>query len=257
MTFVSIIGIFFNFIEFIMALKYIDHYTGANGTEGYSIVEYYRDQRKQFLEFLAQINEDYRLNIIEIYITDLSQELKSNAPDVFESYQNGDLFTPNKFFGMERDDKIEMASFIEFLKKLKVSYKELELIKAGEIKWIGDYQKFIELYQLLFQYNFIECDLQRFRKFFALTDNLNLKINIYETSILFHELTEKRYITKSTLESMLQNGSIIATDGRFNKQTVINKKIFSDNKSKNKLGKSLNIVGLDFKEAMAKFGIFS
>ncbi len=238
-----------------MALKYINHYTGENGTKGYSIEEYYRDERKQFLEFLAQMNEDYRLNVIDIYITNLSQKLESIAPDIFESYQNGDLFTKNKYFGMKKKDKIEMASFIEFLTILKNRYDELQLIKSGEIKWIGNYNKFIELYQLLFQYNFIDCDLQKFKKFFSLTDNLNFNLFLSDTTILFYELNEKRYISELTLNCMIQNSLIFSIHGKNKNITPFNMEIFTDNKSKYKLGK-LNNIGIDFEEAMSKFGIF-
>ncbi len=228
-----------------MAVKYLNHHYGENTSKGFKINEYYIDKRKQFLEFLAQMNEEYRLNLINSDIIKLTEELKSIAPDIFETYQNGDLFSSNMYFGMKKENEIALASYIEFLKILKNRYEEIEQfkLKFGEIKWIGGYSKFIEFHQILNKYEFVNCDLLRFRQFFSFRSSLNFNLNLFNTSILFYKLNEKRFITEQTLNKLIENVQIFGINGRYKKiiQSPIDMKIFNDNKSKYIGGKFIAI----------------
>lgn len=242
-----------------MAVKNINHNTGIKATNGNKIIDYYIDKRKQFLELLAQINEEYRLSLINSDIIKFTEELKSNAPNIFDTYLQGDLFLPGKYFGMNRENEIAMASYIEFLKILKNKYDEVEKLKlkSGEIKWIGDYSKFIELHHILNEYEFVKCDLLRFRQFLSFRAILNFNLNKFNTSILFYELNLNRFISEPTLNRLIENNQIIGINGRYNQiiQSPINMKTFQDNKSRYTGGKPNNKIDPKLNEAMSVFGI--
>jgi len=233
-----------------------NHFTGNYSGEDYTPAQKYRDERKRFTEFLNQLNEEYRLNIIKSEIQKCLDILEKLDLEIFKLFIKRTWFdSNNKKSHMHEHEASLLASYIEFLYILEEQYKEIERIKSGEIKWMGDYNRFIELYQVLNNANIIDCDFLRFKQFFSLNDNLIFNSKIYDTVIIFHSLVSQKYITQNTVDSLISNSLIISKNGKNKKIVSLSPKQYSDNKSNYAKEKSSAQFDDDVIIAMNKFGI--
>ncbi len=245
----------YNIKGFIMSYT-DDHFTGNYSGEDYTPAQKYRDERKRFTEFLNQLNEEYRLNIIKNEIQKCLGILEKLDLELFMLFKERTWFKySNKKSHMHEDEASLLAGYIEFLYILEEQYVEIERLKSGEIKWIGDYNKFIELFEIFYKYNIIQGDLIKFKKFFSLNDNIIFNSKIYDTVIIFHSLVSKNYITQNTVDSLISNGLILSKNGKNKKIVSLSQKQYNDNKSNYVKEKSSADSDDYIISAMERFGI--
>jgi hypothetical protein len=145
----------YNYGVYIMAYGN-NHFTGFYSAEKYSIAQHYRDERKRFTDFINQLDEEYRLYIVEDEFRIHSEKLKNFDSKIFELFELGTWFDlDNRKSNFIEDEGSLIASYLEFLKIVRDQYRQIELIKAGEVKWTGEYDKFIDLFKILTNYNII------------------------------------------------------------------------------------------------------
>ncbi|MDT3738625.1 MAG: hypothetical protein RO257_03885 [Candidatus Kapabacteria bacterium] len=220
-----------------------------------SIAQFYRSKRKQFLELLSEINEEYRLSIIDEEMKNYFDILANNSPETFQLLLDKKLLEKMESSYVHEDKNLLIGSYLYFLKIVEDKYKRIEKIKSIEIKWLSDYNRFIEFYQILNNANIIDCDFLRFKQFFSLKVNLKYNSNLYETSAIFYELVENQYITELTLDAMIENHQIVATNGKKKETKTLERQNYIQSKSKYNDEFSDNKIREEVYIALNKFGI--
>lgn len=216
---------------------------------------HYETKRKIFNEKLPIIREEHRLIFIEEEYLSHINLLERSSPEHYERFMNNDEFNKVNDCFVDTDPNLALVSYIKFIAQKYHFYKEIERLNFCEVKWLKDYKRFLDLYEVLSKYNFLESNFHDFKRFWSLNALNYFNCNIYETSVLLYELTVNGYTSEHTVDSMLEKNIVFAKNGKKNYNTNLTKQYYTKNKSKYNDEVPDHFPSATFYEAMLSFGI--
>lgn len=234
-----------------MGSLYKDHETGKPS----SIFDYYTTQRKVLNEKLSLVREEYKLSFIEKEFNHYLSILEENFPDYYRRFKASERFNQTNDVYMETDPGLALVSYLKFIEQKRNFYKEVERLNYCDVKWLQDFNSFVDFYEVLAKYNIVEVSFADFKRFWSLNSVLAFNSNKYETVVLLYTLSEHGYITDSTAESMIEKTLVIARNGKTRKSSLLSKSDFTRYKSDYKNDSPDHKPTKNFEDAMFKFGI--
>ena len=230
-----------------------NHYKGEYSLENKSLADFYRTKRDVFLSLLEQIPEEFKLHFLEKQYNEKLNDLKEKFPATHEDYMKGVLFEvePNI---PERSDLLD-ASYLEFLAELYENQLIVDKYRFVNVKWLGGYEDFIELFKVLKSHSVIESNFPQFKMCFSGATTVTFSISSMDMSVLLFELERNNKISELTINSLLTNGCVNISNSRGRVVQTLTYKEYTNCRSKYNNPNEIRKPSVAIRKLIERFGI--